>query len=269
MSSPSELDPDFELVIRPTSAISLRDLSEVWRYRELLWTLAWRDISVRYKQAAMGIAWALLQPVAQMVVFTLLFSRLGGIHCSEPDVPYPLFCLSGLVVWTLFASGLSQASDSLINNANVITKVYFPRVVVPLASIVAVCFDFIVAFALLLALLPFFHVGFHVSLLLAPFIAALAALCAAAGGLWLSAINLQFRDVRYALPFFVQLLIFLTPVFYSASLLRQRRFARYCCSIRCPAYSMVFAPRCSALRCPGRDSGSRSASPWSSGSSAS
>jgi lipopolysaccharide transport system permease protein len=217
MSSP-EHNADFELIIRPVSAISLRDAAEVWRYRELLWTLAMRDISVRYKQAAMGVAWALLQPVAQMLIFTVLFNRLAGIR-ADVDVPYPLFCLTGLVVWTLFASGLSQASESLVNNANVITKVYFPRVVVPMASIVAACADFVVAFALLLVLLPFFHIGYRPSLLLAPPIAALGALCAAAGGLWLSAINLQFRDVRYALPFFIQLLIFLTPVFYSSSLI--------------------------------------------------
>ncbi len=220
LSSP-ENDSEFEVVIRPISAISLRDVIEVWRYRELLWTLAMRDINVRYKQAAMGVAWALLQPVSQMVIFTVLFGRLAGIRAGV-DVPYPLFCLTGLVVWTLFATGLSQASESLVNNANVITKVYFPRVVVPMASIIAAGVDFVVAFGLLMLLLPFFHVAYHPSLLLALPMAALAALCAASAGVWLSAINLQFRDVRYALPFFIQLLIFVTPVFYPASLLPEK-----------------------------------------------
>ena len=214
----SDAAPDFELVIRPRGPISLRDFGDVWAKRELLWTLAMRDVSVRYKQAALGVAWAVLQPVTQMVVFTVLFNRLAGIHADMP-VPYALFCFAGLVVWTLFANGLAHASESLINNANVITKVYFPRAVIPLASIVAAIVDFAIGFVLLLILMPIFGATFHLSAILALPVAALAALVAVALGLWTSAVNIQYRDVRYALPFFIQLLIFLTPVFYPTSLI--------------------------------------------------
>jgi lipopolysaccharide transport system permease protein len=211
----------YELVIRPQSAVSLRDLAELWRYRELLWTLASRDVRVRYKQAALGVLWALIQPVAQMVVFTVVFNRFAGIQ-SASGVSYPVFCLSGLLIWTMFASGLSSASESLINNASLITKVYFPRVIVPVSAVVPPMVDFTVGFALLLPLMPVFGIPLRPTLLLALPIAALAPLAAVAGGLWLSALNVQFRDVRYALPFFVQLLIFLTPVFYPPSQVPER-----------------------------------------------
>jgi lipopolysaccharide transport system permease protein len=211
----------YELVIRPQSAISLGDILDVFRYRELLWTLASRDVRVRYKQAALGILWALLQPVAQMVVFTVVFNKVAGIR-SGSSVPYPVFCLSGLVVWTMFSSGLSAASDSLVNNASLITKVYFPRVIVPTAAIVPPMVDFAVAFALLVPMMPIYGVPLRATLLLALPIAALAPLCAIAVGLWTSALNIYFRDVRYALPFFLQSLIFVTPVFYPSSLVPER-----------------------------------------------
>lgn len=214
----SATSPDYELVIRPRGRISLADLGDVWRNRELLWTLAMRDVSVRYKQAALGVGWALLQPVTQMIVFTVLFNRVGGIRADAP-VPYALFCFAGVVVWTLFANGLSHASESLINNAQVITKVYFPRVVIPVASIMTAVVDFAIGFALLLALMPIFGAAYHASMVLCIPLAALAALVALSLGLWTSAVNIQYRDVRYALPFFVQMLIFLTPVFYPASMI--------------------------------------------------
>jgi len=213
--------PEFELVIRPRSVVSLGDLADVWRYRELLWSLAMRDVSVRYKQAVLGVTWALLQPVLQMFIFTILFNRMAGIH-ADAGIPYQLFCLSGLVVWTLFANGLNHASESLVANSNVISKVYFPRLVIPLAAVVTAMVDFAVAFAMVLVLIPIFGERYHLSALLTLPIAMLSALCAASLGLWASAINLQFRDVRYALPFFIQLLIFLTPVFYPASLVPER-----------------------------------------------
>jgi lipopolysaccharide transport system permease protein len=211
----------YELVIRPKSVVSLRDLADVWRYRELLWTLASRDVRVRYKQAAFGVLWALIQPVSQMIVFTVVFNRLGGIR-PQSTASYPVFCLSGLLVWTMFASGLTAASDSLVSNSSLITKVYFPRVVVPISAVAPPLVDFLVGFALLLPLLPVFGVAFHWTLVLAIPIAALAILTAIALGLWLSALNIQFRDVRYALPFFTQLLIFVTPVFYPSSLVPER-----------------------------------------------
>lgn len=214
----TELPPDYELVIKPASAISLADIREVWRYRELLWTLAARDVRVRYKQAAFGIAWAVIQPLVQMAIYTLLFNRLAGIRSDAP-VAYPLFCFAGVVIWGLFATGLAQASNSLVEAANVIKKVYFPRVVIPLASVVVACVDFAIGLTLVLIAMPLFGAAFHVSILLTPVFALLGALTAFGIGLWTSAINIQFRDVRYALPFFLQLLIFLTPVFYPSSMI--------------------------------------------------
>lgn len=209
---------DYELVIKPTSLVSLRDLADVWRYRELLWTLASRDIRVRYKQALFGVLWALAQPLAQVVIFTGVFHKMAGI---QPDAPvsYPLFIFSGTVIWTLFATALAQASNSLVENARVISKVYFPRVLVPLAAVVVACVDFMIAFVLLMIAVPLFGESFHTSMLLLPLFAIGSAGCAFAIALWTSAINIQFRDVRYALPFILQLLIFLTPVFYPSTLL--------------------------------------------------
>jgi lipopolysaccharide transport system permease protein len=207
----------YEIIIRPRSAISLGDVVELWRYRELLLTLAQRDVMVRYKQAVLGAAWAVLQPLTQMAVFTLLFNRFAGIGAGSA-VPYPLFCFAGLVVWLLFSTGLTQASASLVDNASLVTKVYFPRAVLPAASVLAALVDFAVAFVLLVAMLLFSRQGVHWSWLLALPVALLASACALALGLWLAALNLQFRDVRYVLPFFIQTLIFVTPVFYPLTL---------------------------------------------------
>ena len=168
---------------------------------------------VRYKQAALGIAWALFQPLAQMVIFTVVFNRFAGIQ-SDSTVPYSVFCFAGLTVWGLFSSGLSHATDSLLNSSNLVTKVYFPRVVVPLASILTSVVDWAIAFVLLIVLMLINGVPFHAGLILAIPIAGIAALCAAALGMWLSALNLQFRDVRHALPFLIQILVYATPVFY-------------------------------------------------------
>jgi lipopolysaccharide transport system permease protein len=218
---PGSSIPPRELVLRPWSSLSWQDFTDAWDYRELLWTLAQRDVKVRYKQTFLGVAWALLQPLTQMVIFTILFNRFAGIR-GDGTVPYPVFCFAGLTVWGLFASGLSQASESLLGSANLVTKVYFPRVIVPLATIFTAAVDWAIASTLLLGLMAVMHVPFHASMLLSPFIAAIAALCAGAIGLWTSALNLQFRDVRHALPFVIQLLVYATPVFYSAQLIPER-----------------------------------------------
>lgn len=206
-----------ELVLRPVRALSWQDFVDAWDYRELLWILAMRDVKVRYKQASLGVAWALIQPLTQMVIFTVLFNRLAGIH-GDGKVPYPVFCLAGLTVWGLFANGLSLASDSLVSSSNLVAKVYFPRVIVPLATIFTAAIDSAIAGLLLIVLMLALHVPFHATILLALPIAAIAALCAAALGLWTSALNLQFRDVRHALPFVIQILVYATPVFYSTSM---------------------------------------------------
>jgi lipopolysaccharide transport system permease protein len=205
------------LILRPTAALSWQDFRDAWDYRELLLILALRDVQVRYKQASLGIAWALLQPLVQMLIFTVLFNRFAGIH-GDSAVPYPVFCLAGVTVWSLFANGLSHASESLLASSNLVTKVYFPRVLLPLASILTAVVDSSIAGLLLLGLMVVMHVPFHATALLAVPIAGVAALFAAALGLWTSALNLQFRDVRHALPFFIQIMVYATPVFYPASL---------------------------------------------------
>jgi len=209
------------LVLRPTTALSWQDFRDGWDYRELLWILAIRDVRVRYKQAVLGITWALLQPLAQMLIFTVLFNRFAGIH-GDGAVPYPVFCLAGLTVWGLFANGLSLASESLLNSSNLVTKVYFPRVIVPLATIFTAAVDSTIAGTLLVGLMIVMRVPFHATALLALPIAAIGGLCAAALGLWTSALNLQYRDVRHALPFFIQIFVYATPVFYSTSIVPAR-----------------------------------------------
>jgi lipopolysaccharide transport system permease protein len=209
------------LVLRPQAALSSQDVKDLWSYRDLLWILAVRDVKVRYKQTSLGVAWALIQPLTQMVIFTVLFNRLAGIH-GDGTVPYPVFCMAGLTVWGLFASGLSHASESLVNSANLVTKVYFPRIIIPLATVVTAVVDAAIAFVFLIILMIAMHVGFHASAVFAIPIALLAAICASSLGLWTSALNLQFRDVRHALPFVIQLLVYLTPVFYSTSLVPAR-----------------------------------------------
>jgi len=209
------------LVLRPTSALSWQDIRDAWEHRELLWVLALREVRVRYKQASLGIAWALLQPLAQMVVFTVLFNRFAGIR-GDGGVPYPVFAFAGLLVWGLFASGLQNASESLLRGEALVTKVYFPRVLLPLASILTAIVDAAVASILLLALMIVMGASFHLSMLLAPLVLGVSALCAAALGMWTSALNLQYRDVRHAMPLVIQLGAYATPVFYTASLVPEK-----------------------------------------------
>ena len=210
-----------ELVIKPDSHLSLQPVRDIWDSRELLWILALRDVQLRYKQAFLGVAWAVLQPLIQVTLFTVLFNRFAGIR-SGTSLPYPVFCFAGLVVWQVFASGLTQASESLVNNANLVTKVYFPRAVLPVAAIGATLVDFSIGFVLLFPLALLFRVPLSATACFAPLFALLAAICATAIGFWTSAINLQYRDVRHALPFFMQLLVFATPVFYPSTLIPER-----------------------------------------------
>lgn len=210
-----------EIIIRPVSVFSFEDIRDIWRHRELMWTLGLRDVKVRYSQAALGIVWALVQPLSQMIIFTVLFNRLAKID-SGTNLPYPVFAFAGLVPWTLFSNGLSNASDSLVQSSDLVTKVYFPRVVLPFAAIVTALVDFAIAFVVLGVLLFAWGITPRASWLLALPIGLLPALCAASFGLWTSAINLRFRDVRYALPFFFQILLYVTPVFYPSKLVPER-----------------------------------------------
>jgi lipopolysaccharide transport system permease protein len=207
-------------VIRAHTGWAPLDLAEVWRHRELLLFMAWRDIQLRYRQTALGVAWAVLQPLLTAVVFAVFFGRLGGI--PSDGLPYPLFALAGLVPWQLFAFALLQSSTSLVDNQNILRKVYFPRVIVPIASVGAGVLDFLVSFLLLAAAMA----GYGISpswrvLALAPLV--LLALVTALGvGLWLATLNVRYRDVRYTVPFLAQLWLFATPVAYPASIVPER-----------------------------------------------
>jgi lipopolysaccharide transport system permease protein len=193
-------------------SLGLRDL---WSYRELLYFLTWRDVKVRYKQTVLGAAWAILQPLLTALVFTIFFGRLAGI--PSEGLPYPLFAYAGLLAWTFFAQGLTQSAASLVGSANLITKVYFPRLVIPLSSVVAGLVDLAVAFPVLGVFLLWYRHAPGPELLFLPAFLALALLTVAGVGTWLAALNVEYRDVRYAVPFLVQLWLFVTPVIYPSS----------------------------------------------------
>jgi lipopolysaccharide transport system permease protein len=214
-----EVSPEVPvLVIEPAKGWVPLKLSELWAYRELLYFLCWREVKVRYKQTALGAAWAIIQPLFTMLVFSLFFGRLAKM--PSDGIPYPLFSLTGLVPWTFFANGLSQSSNSLVTNSNLISKVYFPRLAIPLASILAGIVDFGIAFLLLLVMLPFYHVSIPPQVLFLPLFFLLAFVTALGTSLWLSALNVEFRDVRYTIPFLTQFWMFATPIAYPASLLK-------------------------------------------------
>jgi lipopolysaccharide transport system permease protein len=208
------------ILLRPRRGWQPVRLAELWRYRELLWFLAWRDIKVRYKQTVLGIGWAVLQPLFMMIVSSVIFGGLGKIPSGE--LPYPLFALCALLPWQLFAYALTQASNSVVAEQNLITKVYFPRLIIPLASILSALADFAIAFVLLLAMMAYYGAvpGWEVVTL--PFFVLLALAAALAVGLWLSALNVQYRDFRYTITFLTQFWFFATPVVYPSSLIPEK-----------------------------------------------
>jgi lipopolysaccharide transport system permease protein len=202
--------------IQPSSAWRLLDTRELWRYRELIYFLAWRDIKVRYKQTAIGIAWAVLQPVAMMAAFTLFFGRLAGV--ATDGIPYPLFALSALLPWQMFSRAVTESANSLVTDQRLITRVYFPRIIVPIATIIAALADFVIASGLLFILMVAYGVPFHWGVLwLVPFII-LMLVTVLGVGFWLSALNVEYRDVAYTVPFLNQFWFFITPVVYSSTL---------------------------------------------------
>jgi homopolymeric O-antigen transport system permease protein len=194
-------------------------LRELWEYRELLHFLAWRDVKVRYKQTLLGGAWAIIQPLSAMVVFSLIFGRLAKM--PSDGVPYPIFSLAALVPWTFFANGLSHVSNSLVGSANLIKKVYFPRLVMPIAAVLAGLIDFLLAFVVLLAMMFYYGLVPTLNALWLPMLLLLALVAALGAGLWLAAMNVQFRDVRYIVPFLIQLWLFATPIVYPSNLLSE------------------------------------------------
>ena len=204
------------IVIRPSRGWRSVDAREIWAYRELLAFLVWRDVKVRYKQTALGAAWALLHPVLLMLIFTLLSHLTSGAFRVR-GTPYPVFVFCGLVPWTLFAQTLNSASDSLVSNANLVSKVYFPRLILPMAAAGGFIIDFVLALIVLLGLMAFYGVHPTAAIALLPLFALFAVLTALAVGTWLTALNVRYRDVKYAVPFLVQVWFFSSPVFYSST----------------------------------------------------
>jgi lipopolysaccharide transport system permease protein len=205
--------------IEPSRGWVSLQLKELWAYRELLYFLVWRDVKVRYKQTALGVGWAIIQPVFTMIVFSVFFGRLGKI--PSDGIPYPIFSFAALVPWTFFAQGLGQASNSLVGSANLIKKVYFPRLAVPIASVTSGIIDFSIAFILLLGMMLYYGILPTLNVIWLPCLLLLTLVTSLGVSLWLSALNVQFRDVRHVLPFLTQLWFFATPIAYPSSLLSE------------------------------------------------
>lgn len=208
------------MIIRPSRRWAFPDLGELWEYRELLYFFAWRDIKVRYKQTVLGAAWAVIQPFFTMVVFAIFFGHFAKM--PSEGVPYPIFAYCALVPWTYFATAITQASSSMVAQRGVITKVYFPRIMVPLASMISGLLDFAIAFAVLVAMMLYYGIYPSVNILLVPLLVLFSMVTALAVGLWLSALNVIYRDVQYAVPFLVQFWLFATPIAYPSSLIPER-----------------------------------------------
>jgi len=212
-------------VIEPPKRWVPLDLRELWDQRELVYFLAWRDIKVRYKQTVLGASWAILQPVFAMVVFSLFFGRLGGL--PSDGLPYPLWSFAGLVPWTFFSQGLTQAANSLVMSQNLLRKVYFPRLAIPVATVLSAAVDFVLAFAVLAAMIFFYQIELTGRVLWVIPLAVLAFVTALGAGLWFAALSVRYRDVRFVVPFLVQFWLFATPIAYPSSLLPERWRALY------------------------------------------
>ncbi len=206
-----------KIVITPSHGWLSLNLAELWRYRELLYILAWRDVKVRYKQTVIGIAWAIIQPFFSMVVFSLFFGRLTQMPSDQ--IPYPIFSYAALVPWTFFANGLSESANSLVGSANLLKKIYFPRLIIPIAAIISGVIDFALAFLVLLGMMFYYGITPTANIVWLPLLILLAFTTALGVGLWLSGLNVQFRDVRYIVPFLVQFWLFATPIVYPSSVI--------------------------------------------------
>jgi lipopolysaccharide transport system permease protein len=209
-----------KIIIQPSHGWVALKLGEVWQYRELLFFLTWRDIKIRYKQTLLGAAWALIQPFMTMIVFSLFFGRLAKV--PSDGIPYPIFAYAALIPWTYFANGVALSANSMLNDTNLIKKVYFPRLIMPIATVCSGLPDFCLAFLILLAMMVVY--GLHptaISIIWLPICLALTMITALGIGFWLSALNVEYRDIRYTVPFIVQLWLFATPVAYPSSLLTE------------------------------------------------
>src|SRR6266446_4013090 len=215
---PADVTPEPQRVrIRPSRGWVALNLKDLWVYRELLYFLTWRDIKVRYKQTLLGASWAIIQPFFTMLLFTLFFGKLA--HVPSDGIPYPIFAYAGLLPWTFFSNAISNSGNSLIGSANLITKVYFPRIIIPGAAVAAGLVDFGIALIILIVLMIYYGVMVTWSILMFPVLVGLTTLLALGMGMWLSALNVRYRDVRFALPFLIQLWMFVSPVIYPSSFL--------------------------------------------------
>lgn len=205
--------------IEPSKGWSRVKLRELFEYRELLYFLVWRDIKVRYKQTVLGAAWAIIQPLFTMIVFSVFFGRLAKI--PSDGIPYPIFSFAALVPWTFFANGLNQGSNSLVSSANLLKKVYFPRLAIPISTVLSGIVDFVLAFIMLLGMMLYYGFVPTVNILWLPLLLLLSLMTSLGVSLWLSVMNVQFRDVRYTIPFLTQLWLFATPIAYPSSLLSE------------------------------------------------
>jgi lipopolysaccharide transport system permease protein len=206
-----------DIHIEPSRGWVALELHDLWKYREMIYFLTWRDVKVRYKQTVLGAAWAIIQPVFTMIVFSIFFGKLAQL--DSEGIPYPIFSYAALLPWNYFSQSLSQSSNSIVGSAHLITKVYFPRLIIPLTSVVSGLVDFGISFLVLIVLMVYFQVQPTVGLFLLPLFLLLSAITALGVGLWLSALNVQYRDVRYIVPFVLQFWMFATPVVYSSKLL--------------------------------------------------
>jgi lipopolysaccharide transport system permease protein len=209
-----------EIVLEPPKGWLLLRFRDLWRYRELLYFLAWRDIKVRYKQTVLGAAWAIIQPLVTMVLFSIIFGRLARL--PSEGIPYPIFSYAALLPWHLFARALSEAASSLTSNQNMVTKIYFPRLFLPASTILSGLVDFAIAFVVLLGMMVYYDIAPTWRILLLPALIFLALLTAMAVGLWLSALNVRFRDVRYITPFLIQVWLYATPIAYARTLIPEQ-----------------------------------------------
>ena len=218
---PADDLPDKPIIViearRRSLAVNLRDL---WQFRDLFYILTLRDIKVRYKQTALGILWVIIQPLFMMIIFTVLFGRFAAM--PSDGIPYPIFFYSGLLPWIFFSASVNNSGNSLVGNSSLITKVYFPRMIIPIAAVGSGLIDFAVSFGLLVILMLYYGIGFSVNILMLPPLTFLTALLAASVGLGVSALNVKYRDVRHALPFLIQVWMFVTPVIYPSSLIPEK-----------------------------------------------
>lgn len=214
----------------------LFDWQELWGFRELFFFFTWRDIKIKYKQTALGFVWAVLQPLLMMIIFTLFFGRV--LKVPSQSLPYPVFVFSGLLLWNAFSSGLTGAANSMVNNASIIKKIYFPRLIIPISAILVAMFDFLMAFVFFVPLLVFYNQSVSISALWQWPLAIVACLVAVLGpGSWLAALNVKYRDFKYVIPFLVQVLFFLTPVLYPVSMLAHPAL-KYALAIS-PMYAVI------------------------------